>query len=135
MKVNLTLTNPLFNNQRRKLLLSHAVQRSAVELESELKQAILKSKPSGRLYKRGKNRFHRASAKGQPPAVDSGSLINSVKSQSTSPLKASVSTNKSYAKTLDNKEKLNRPFFSETANKFKAKFKANIQKAIQEIIS
>lgn len=132
MKVNLTLTNPLFNNQRRKQILSQAVQKSAVELESEIKQTILKSKPSGRLYKRGKNRFHRASAKGQSPAIDSGSLINSVRARTKSELVATVSTSKKYAEILDNKNKLDRPFFETTAEKFKPKFKENIRKAIAD---
>lgn len=79
-------------------------------------------------------KFHRASLKGQPPAVDSGNLINSIRAKRRGVMKVSVTTSKKYAARLDNKNKLNRPFFSSTAEKFKAKFKQNIADAMKEAI-
>lgn len=37
--------------------------------------------PTGRYYRRGKSTVHRASAKGEPPAVDTGNLLGSVQAE------------------------------------------------------
>ena len=76
--------------------------------------------------------FHRASKKGESPATDTGGLVSSIRSKRIAELKARISTSKKYAPILDNKEKLNRPFFSDTAENFKEKFKENIRKIINE---
>lgn len=156
MKAILTLNNPLWNTPERRKILDTAVQESAIELESEIKQTILDSTPRGRLYRRGaitkrasKNnsflrkvagnskrviagsKFHRASAKGQPFATDTGGLLNSIRAKKTAELKAKVATNKNYAPRLDDKNKLDRPFFESTAEKFKAKFKQNLEDALK----
>ncbi|MEO6588885.1 MAG: hypothetical protein ABIP06_06105 [Pyrinomonadaceae bacterium] len=160
MKVTLNLTNPLFDNQKRKTILHLVVSRSAIELEKEIKKVILESVPRGTLYGRGaitkiatkknlglglrlvKNsrvrviagsRFHRASAKGQPFANDTGQTINSIRARDVSELKAQVSVGVKHAAILDSKNGLDRPFFASTAEKFKPRFKANIEKAIKEI--
>lgn len=159
MKATLRLNNPLWQTPERQKLLDKVVQQSGAELESEIKQAILGSVPSGRLYRRGaitkaasqKNlalglrraqlqpkrviagsRFHRASAKGQAPAVDSGALLGSIRAKKVGQLSVKVATSKRYAVRLDDKNKLNRPFFESTAEKFRPKFKQNIREAIQE---
>jgi hypothetical protein len=155
MKTTLKLTNPLWSNPQRKRILDKAVQESAAELEKEIKQTILDSVPRGKTYRRGAitrsrsarnirglklqtrgnkaivgSRFHRASAKGQPPAVDTGGLINSVRARRYGVMKARVSAGKLYAPILDDPKKLNRPFFASVAEKFRPKFKQNIQEAI-----
>lgn len=78
--------------------------------------------------------FHRASRKGQAPAVDTGNLINSIRSKRIGQLSNRVATSKAYAAILDDPKKLNRPFFKSTADEFKPKFKQNIQEAIGEIL-
>ncbi len=161
MKATLKLNNPLWQTPERQKLLDKAVQQSGAELESEIKQAILGSVPSGRLYRRGatakaasqKNlalglrrahsqpkrviagsRFHRASALAQAPAVDSGALLNSIRAKKVGQLSVKVATSKRYAVRLDDKNKLNRPFFASTAEKFRPKFKGNIRDAIKEAL-
>jgi hypothetical protein len=157
MKAKLTLTNPLWKAASRRRVLDKAVQESGAELEAEIKRTILESKPAGRTYRRGpitrkataKNlppglrtqkgnsnnviagsNFHRASKKGQPPAVDTAGLINSIRAKKTGELKSTVATSKKYAEVLDDPKKLDRPFFKTTAEKFLPKFKENIKKAI-----
>jgi hypothetical protein len=134
MKARLTLNNPLWRTTQRRKILDRAVQQSALELEGEIKRTILESTPRGRIYRRGSKgkRLHRASAPGQPPAVDTAGLINSIRAKKILDLKASVSTSKKYAPTLDDKQKLNRPFFAARAEKFKKKFKKNLAAAISE---
>lgn len=43
-----------------------------VHLTNKIKLKVTNRAPTGRLYKRGKRRYHRASAPGEPPAVDFG---------------------------------------------------------------
>lgn len=49
------------------------------ELKKEIQQLIRESPRGGRSYRVGKKRIHRASAPGQPPARDTGALMNSIK--------------------------------------------------------
>ena len=159
MKATLKLNNPLWKTPERKAILSKAVQASAAELEKEIKQTILNSTPRGRLYRRGaitraaskKNlalglrrlkgnakrvyagaKFHRASAKGQPFASDTGQTINAIRTRKLALLKARVAASVKHGAILDDPKKLNRPFFASVAEKFKPKFKENIQKAIAQ---
>jgi HK97 gp10 family phage protein len=59
---------------------SKALFVSAKHVEGEAKRSILNGQKSGRLYKRGKTVFHRASAPGEAPASDTGRLANSINS-------------------------------------------------------
>lgn len=74
--------------------------------------------------------FHRASARGQAPAVDTGGLVNSIRARKTGPMKCRVSSGKAYARPLDDPNGLNRPFFSSTAEEFRPRFKENILAAM-----
>lgn len=159
MKAKLTLNNPLWQTASRRAILDKAAQQSAAELEAKIKQKILSSVPAGKVYARGAltarankaqlglgllrkpgtktrviigNRFHRASAKGQPPAVDSGKLLNSIKTKQTAPLQITIFSNLRYAEILDNPQKLNRPFMRKERDNFRSKFKKNIADALKE---
>lgn len=162
MKTKLTLTNPLWNTQKRRQILDKTVQESGAELEGLIKATMLpgtrKKGPSGRTYRRSaitkratkanlamglkrqkgnQNRvvagsnFHRASAPGEAPAVDTGGLVNSIRAQKTGEMRSEVSTGKKYAGRLDDSKKLNRPFFATTAEAFRPKFKQNVEDAIK----
>jgi hypothetical protein len=86
--------------------------------------------------------FHRASAPGQAPAVDSSGLVNSTRAKKTGEMKSTVSVGKKYGPALDKgttKAGRNRnivikprPFFASTVEEFRPKFKENIKKAIAE---
>jgi hypothetical protein len=156
--VKLTLNNPMWNTPARRKILDKAVQESGAELEGEIKTTITDSVPAGRLYRKGSitktatkpllalglrtrkgnakrvivgSRIHRASKKGQPPAVDTGGLINAIRASKTGEMKSTVTAGKAYAETLDDPKKLDRPFFKSTAEKFRPKFKENIENAIK----
>lgn len=131
MKSELTLNNPLWKSPQRRAMLSRTVLQSAAELESRIKRKILDSRPAGRVYGRGKRRFHRASARGQAPAVDTGGLLNSIRARKIGLLKAVVATSKIYAARLDDQNRLNRPFFQSEADAFRPKFKQNLLDAIK----
>jgi hypothetical protein len=154
----LTLNNPMWNTQERRKVLGQVVQESGSELEGEIKKTITDSTPAGRLYRKGSitkaatkpllalglktrkgnanrvvagSRIHRASRKGQPPAVDTGGLIGSIRAKKTGEMKSTVTAGKAYAEPLDDPKELDRPFFRSTAEKFRPKFKENIEDAIK----
>ena len=157
MKIKLTFKSPLLDDDLRQRL-SRVVRSSALELESDIKTFIQSSKPAGRLYRRGaitraaskntkalglkhfKNskgkeravvayKFHRASAKGQPPAIDTGGLIGSIASRDLALLRSRVSVGKKYGEPLE--RKLQRYFFRVRVIKFKPKFKERISAEIR----
>jgi hypothetical protein len=160
MKAVLTLNNPLWNTPARLAILNKAVQQSAAELETKIKETIQNSIPAGKIYLRGAitaqatkkalalgllrkagtktriqvgTRFHRASARGQPPAVDSGRLLKSIEVKKTGALQVTVFSNAPYSDELDNPNKLNRPFIRKNRDDFRRKFKQNIADAIRGV--
>jgi len=82
-----------------------AVTKTALDVDRDIKKRMQSSPASGRLYRRGKgrnrSRTHRASAPGQPPAIDTGRLINSIMFRQETPLTATVSSNAIYAARLE----------------------------------
>jgi hypothetical protein len=153
MKAKLTLNNPLWQTPQRRAMLDKAVQQGGAELEAEIKQTIRESQPAGRTYRRRaitkatsrnlpaglrkrNNRFivgsefHRASRRGQPPAIDTAGLINSIRGRKTGPMKTTVSVGKRYGAILDDPNGLNRPFFRSTVKAYLPRFKDKIRKVI-----
>ena len=65
--------------QRYHNVLDMAIRKSAYDIEANAKQRIQGGSKSGRLYKlRNPNRRHQASAPGESPATDLGTLVNSI---------------------------------------------------------
>lgn len=59
----------------------HAGLRGAIDLMvADAKRAVARGPKTGRIYMKGKNKSikHQASAPGEPPATDTGRLINSI---------------------------------------------------------
>lgn len=154
MPTKLSLNSPIWNTAKRRARLSGVIQVAGLELERDIKKTISDSKPAGRTYRRtritkapspslpsklrkyatagGKTRvivgynFHRASRRGQPPAIDTGRLINSIRTIKLAQLRVRIATSVEYAAVLDDPKGLNRPFFASTA-------KANRHKYLQRI--
>lgn len=63
--------------------LAKAALAGVLVIEGEIRRIIQSSPASGRVYKRG-NVLHRASAPGEPPAIDTATLLNSISSEVTS---------------------------------------------------
>lgn len=71
--------------------LGFAVMAAAKRFEADTRERIYKSKPRGRRYSKGKGRgFHRASAPGQRPAIDTATLIRSIRTRRLNELSAVV---------------------------------------------
>ena len=159
MKTKLTLKNPLWETTQRRQILEKVLNLSAQELEKAVKDRIENSVPTGRLYRRGAitaratkktanlglfrkagtktrviigSRFHRASASGQAPAIDSGKLLRSLQVKKTGVLQLTIFTPLKYAAILENK--LNRPFLKVSRDNYRRKFKQNLKDAIIQTI-
>jgi hypothetical protein len=101
----------------------------ALNVERYAKQSMRGPK-HGRTYRRGAitrkrkkgpvvvgYKFHRASAPGEAPAVDTGKLINSIETSMYGETMATVSASAMYAAALE--ERMNRPFFGPAVDKIK----------------
>lgn len=130
-----------------------AVMRAALEFETDVKTNIQRSIPGGRTYKttpivrrstrRNSNlglrrrpgglvvgyNFHRASRRGQPPAILSGRLINSIRSRRLGPSSARAFVGALYGLILDDPQGLDRPFFHSRARIFAPRFVELINEA------
>lgn len=56
---------------------------------------------SGRVYKKGKRVWHRASAPGEPPATDTGNLVGSIYSRMVAQVTGEVGSTAEYAPILE----------------------------------
>jgi hypothetical protein len=121
----------------------NAISKSIREFAAYVPDQQIKGKASGKLYKRsgGKNfrRSHRASAKGQRPAPDSGKLSRSTKHKMTGRLSGEVTTiaksrNFDYASQLQ--EKMDRPIQNAPEDLKKAQeiLDRNAEKAVKSLI-
>lgn len=79
---------------------------------------------SGRAYRRGRTSIHIASAPGQAPAVDTGTLTNSIDFQMQGELQAVVSVNAEYAAYLEygTRHMAPRPFATPAIDKVRDQF-------------
>ena len=81
------------------------VDRLGVFFQSDIKRSMATPK-SGQIYD-----GHQASAPGEPPAIDTGILVNSIMFKKEGPLVAKVFTNTDYAERLE--VEMNRSFMGE----------------------
>lgn len=120
--------------------------RAGLEFERDVKTGIQRSVPAGRTYKTTaivrrstrRNRglalrrrgagvivaynFHRASRRGQPPAILSGRLINSIRTKRVGQSAVRTYVGAFYGLILDDPEGLDRPFFHSRARLFQPRF-------------
>lgn len=69
----------IWDEQQVRMRIDRAVHEAAEQFAQDVKLNMIRSKPRGRAYRRF-GKIHIASAPGQPPARDTGRLINSIKS-------------------------------------------------------
>ena len=187
IKIKINLNSGIWKTAARRKALDDAVLASAGELQGAIQKNIDDSVPAGRVYRVGTltkaatkpllalglktrkgnakrvitgSRIHRASAPGQPPAVDTTNLLNSIRAAKTGEMRATVAAGAEYAAALENgatipgrNKRSNpsrvkgkktagplknivikpRPFFKPVVEKFAPKFKENIRKAIDDL--
>jgi hypothetical protein len=94
-KTTVRLDSKIFNSQERRRALSAVVSKNAKEFKNATKRRMIESSPGGKLYERtggsSFTRSHRASRRGQRPAIDTGNLANkALKSQKISEFQSAV---------------------------------------------
>lgn len=104
----------------------HLVHLAGLRVE-QISKASMSGPRSGRIYRRGKI-VHRASAPGEPPAVDTGKLKNSIHTRMVTQTKAQVIANTNYAERLE--KRMNRKFFSPALNQIRDWFVTEMTKVI-----
>jgi HK97 gp10 family phage protein len=118
-----------------KKLIGHAVFKGVTDVESEAKKSIQMGGKSGIVYSRyNPKRKHRASAPGEPPASDTGFLVNNIKRHmSGDNLEGEVRSRADYSKFLEfgTSKMLPRPFMFPALEKNRGKIKQRIEKAVQ----
>lgn len=78
------------------------IDAAGLMVRSDIQHQMHRSTPTGELYKRtNPTRTHRASAAGQPPAVDTGRLVNSITFKKTGTASAEVFTDVEYGPWLE----------------------------------
>ena len=81
--------------------LAVALVRAAEEVRTEAIRLILSTQKTGRLYRR-RGAEHQASAPGEPPATDTGRLVNSINTEvDTQNLVVRVTANAAHADALE----------------------------------
>jgi hypothetical protein len=93
---------------------SKIVRQATLMIESNAKIAIQTGPKTGRTYRR-RGRTHRASARGEAPASDTGFLVGSIESNFPSALTGIVTVGAEYARMLE--EILDRPFVQPAIDK------------------
>ena len=113
--------------ERRAALL---VKKTAFQIESHIKTSMAEEK-HGREYRRGR-RVHIASAPGEPPAIDTGVLVNSIQTQ-VEGLSAVVGTNVEYAAVLEwgGARLAPRPYFAPAFEEIKPIFEAGLKELVK----
>lgn len=106
------------------------------EVESDAKISIQRGPKTGLIYKR-KNVSHRASAPGEAPATDTGSLVSSIThgQVDVTGFVYEVGTNSKYAKPLEfgTRKMASRPFLQPALEKNKKPGLARIKRSIQKV--
>lgn len=101
-KSTLKLDSKLFSGEERKVLLGGIVRRLAKEFRRDLQQKMINGPHTGKITTRGKargagfSRRHQASRRGERPAPDTNSLVNSIEDRPISELSAEVEVTKPY---------------------------------------
>jgi hypothetical protein len=112
-----------------------AILKLAFDLEKDIKEQMNEPK-SGRIYKRGEDGTHQASAPGEAPAVDSSHYINSIQ---TTPTKdgAEVATNAVQAPRLEfgDGHVAKRPAWTPAAERTEKKIPGEIADAVERAAS
>lgn len=138
IKTTVKLDSQIFKDVSRRQAVSNLVGRNAKDFKNLTKRRMIESRPTGRLYRRSRGagfiRSHRASAKGQRPAIDSGNLLNSVQDKRTGEFTAEASVGAEYAKYLQSR-RLKRPIMSDRdAAEAQAKLNRDGEQAIGTLV-
>lgn len=132
-----TLRSQIFSDTARRQAFSNFVTRERKDFKDLTKRRMIESRPLGRNYRRKRGasftRFHQASARGQRPAIDTGTLLNSIQDRRTGDFSGEVFAGADYAKYLQS-ERLDRPIMNEQdAGEAAAKMKRGGENLVERL--
>ena len=117
-----------------KQLISHAVFKGVADVEKEAKMSIQRGGKSGIVYQRySPKRTHRSSAPGEPPASDTGILVNNIKRKmDMDKLGGEIRSRAAYSKYLEygTSKMMPRPYMFPALEKHRGKIKTRINRAV-----
>jgi len=148
--------NPIWDKSKRADIYSKALYAVAEQAIADIHENIDASVPAGRTYRRGRivrvatkknavqglrsvvmsngkkgrvvgNKFHKASASGQPPARDTSRLYRGMKMKRLAAYRIRVFNDVEYARYLEPPAKLNRPFFYSVIEKNRSKYEGIVR--------
>lgn len=106
---------------------------TAFAVESNAKRSLNEGGKSGKAYKKYvPRRTHKASAKGQAPASDTGNLANSIRVNEKFGLSAEVIANAKYSGRLE--DDLDRPFMEPAYKKEESNLERELNRAIDRAL-
>jgi phage protein, HK97 gp10 family len=116
--------------------LSKGLWLAAFELKKEVQQLLRRSPRGGKTYRVGKGRTHKSSAPGQPPARDTGNLMNHIVATTPDALTAVVTAATGYSGFLEKgtSKMAARPFLQPTLDSNRSNIEQIVIKAIDEAI-
>jgi phage gpG-like protein len=121
--------------QRARDAIGQAVQATGLEITSDIKKRIQRGPKTGRTYKR-RSVVHRASAPGQAPATDTGTLANSITFRKVDDLTAEIQSRLAYAPMLEFGTRMiaPRPSWVPAAEAARPKLQLRITTAIARLV-
>jgi hypothetical protein len=111
---------------------SRAIEATALGINRDVKDAIQRGDKTGRVYQRG-NITHRASAPGEAPATDTGTLVSSIYYEPQSGLLSMIGSRLAYAYYLEfgTMRIAPRPSWMPATEASRAKFDRLIEEALR----
>lgn len=111
------------------------VNAAALEAVSDVRRAIQGPPKTGREYARGRDKIHRASAPGQAPATDTGTLVSSIYNEDRGQYAKAIGSRLPYAYILEfgwfpNPEGTKRPAWIPAVERATPKMLKRVQLAI-----
>ncbi len=109
------------------------VNAAGIAIRTDIQKAMHRSTPTGKVYTKPSGIKHRASAPNEPPAVDTGRLVNSITFRSTGPLSAEVFSDVEYGPMLEfgTMRIIQRPAWVPAVERIQPKFIARVIDAIR----
>ena len=107
----------------------NVVKAATLRVEQESK-SLMSGPRHGRIYVR-RGIAHQASAPGEPPAVDTGKLKNSITSKMVTPLRGQVIASANYARILEMRRR--RRFFKPAVDKIRDWFVQAMDQALGRV--
>jgi len=114
---------------------SRAIERGGFKIEQRTKENMARAK-SGRRYKRGSS-VHVASAPGEAPAIDTGTLVNSIRTAMLRPLVCAVQATARHARFLyqGTSRMAPRPFLEPEARELVPEIEREVREAVRRATS